>query len=281
MKFSIGLKNIESKFETAKRLNYGFPRIFQGEDFNSTTRVLQFHEVSIWHYWTFFELIKSELYQRDLSTITWFFFAFHFFLLVLVCRCIHTLHNNNEIWQFKENSLKPKLHYPSLHIITIVNIHEYIHWKELTNYENCKNQTSFRTCTMAQKIFLKKVKLNTHGGLMSSWVCTRAFMRCYKEESTMNKSQGHVTKESFFLKILGRSLVLLRTLRSFCKLLSALKSTHGVLLRKIELQNLRPWHKLLKLNKKSLEDPWCSWEHSWGPSKSYSPLEPMAMTLYI
>jgi hypothetical protein len=47
MKFSIGLKNIESKFETAKRLNYGFPRIFQGEDFNSTTRVLQFHEVSI------------------------------------------------------------------------------------------------------------------------------------------------------------------------------------------------------------------------------------------
>ncbi len=156
MKFSIGLKNIESKFETAKRLHYGFPRIFQGEDFNSTTKVLQFHEVSIWHYWTFFELIKSELYQCDLSTITWFFFAFHLFLLVLVCRCIHTLHNNNEIWQFKENSLKPKLHYPSLHIIAIVNIHEYIHWKELTNYENCKNQTSFRTCTMAQKKFLKK-----------------------------------------------------------------------------------------------------------------------------
>jgi hypothetical protein len=33
MKFSIGLKNIESKFETAKRLNYGFPRVFSRRGF--------------------------------------------------------------------------------------------------------------------------------------------------------------------------------------------------------------------------------------------------------
>jgi len=83
------------------------------------------------------------------------FFAFHLFLLILVYRCIHTLHNKNEIWQFKENSFKPKLQFPSLHIITTINIHEYIHQRDLTNHENFKNHTSFRTCTMAQKNFLK------------------------------------------------------------------------------------------------------------------------------
>jgi hypothetical protein len=86
-------------------------------------------------------------------------FAFHLFILVLVCRCIYTLHNKNKIWQFKENLLKPKLHYPSLHIIANVNIHEYIHQKDLTNHENSKNHTSFRTCIMAQKK-LKENKLS-------------------------------------------------------------------------------------------------------------------------
>jgi len=150
-------------------------------------------------------------------------FSFHLFILVLVCRCIYTLHNKNEIWQFKENSLKPKLHYPSLHIIATVNIHEYIHQKDLTNHENSKNHTSFRTCIMAQKK-LKENKLSWTWEHELSWALKFAwehFMRCYKEESTMNGSQGHDMRKFFFLnpwKVFG-SLVntreLSRTLECF------------------------------------------------------------------
>ncbi len=69
--FLLGLKTLNPNLRQLKGWIMVFQEFFQGEDFNSTTKVLQFHEINIWHYWTFFELIKSELYQHDLSTIAW------------------------------------------------------------------------------------------------------------------------------------------------------------------------------------------------------------------
>jgi hypothetical protein len=87
------------------------------------------------------------------------------------------------------------------------------------------------------------VLLKAPNSFMNSQVLLRALMRSSQELSTFGTC-GQGTSYIYIYIFVGRSLALLKAPENSRELSSAFKSTHKVLLKVTELQNLQPWHKI-------------------------------------